>query len=221
MSRNIKDNNDVGSTNPPTTAAAGLSVESYHNPANPYSYGSRKTVQSFFPTVSSKNIDDTLQQSDIYTKFRQYRRPRQYLPIYVHEKRELFQMDIIYMDGRKSDNDGFKYILSVIDCYTKFAWCFPMQRILASTVVKHLRKLFSNPDNIPRKVHTDRGVGKLFFLIFFTPAQTSTHMFASVFPLARTRLQARPCKSCVRCFPLNGVLLYGYPYKSTILWRHC
>ena len=52
-------------------------------------------------------------------------------------------------------------MLNLTDCFTKFAWCFPMKQISAATVVRHLRKLFSNPENIPRKVHTDRGVGKL------------------------------------------------------------
>ena len=92
-------------------------LDNYHNPQKPYSFGSKKTVRSFFPHESSKKINKTLQQSDVFTKYRQYHRPRQYLPIYVHEKRELFQMDIIYMDGKKTDNDGYKYILSVIGKY--------------------------------------------------------------------------------------------------------
>ena len=135
-------------------------VENYHNTEFPYSYGSRKTVYSFFPHLDRKNIDNTLLHSDSFTKYRQYRRPRQYLPIYVHSKRELFQLDIIYMDGAKKDNDGYKFLLSVIDCYTKLAWVFPMKKISASNVVHHLRKLFSNPNNLPKKLHTDRGVGK-------------------------------------------------------------
>ena len=69
-----------------------LTLENYHNPDNPYSYGSQKTVQRFFPHLSKEEIDKTLQQSDVFTKYKQYRRPRQYLPIYVHEKRALSQV---------------------------------------------------------------------------------------------------------------------------------
>ena len=106
-------------------------------------------------------VDQVLHQSQVYTKFRQYKRPRQFLPIYVHEKREQFQMDIIYMAGSSAAlNKGYKFVLSIIDCYTKFAWCYPLKRISGQGVVTSLRRLFSNPDNIPRKVHTDRGVGK-------------------------------------------------------------
>ena len=161
---------------------APLTLEDYHNPAKPYSYASRNTVRATFVPNSRKRgggggqsggggskskkaktaaVDQVLHQSQVYTKFRQYKRPRQFLPIYVHEKREQFQMDIIYMAGSSAAlNKGYKFVLSIIDCYTKFAWCYPLKRISGQGVVTSLRRLFSNPDNIPRKVHTDRGVGK-------------------------------------------------------------
>ena len=147
-----------------------ITLEEYHDSSKPYSYASRKRVHAAFPPPPPHHggggavkkhkgqIDQTLHMSEVYTKFRQYKRPRQYLPVYVHERREQFQMDIIYMTGRPARNKGYKFVLSVIDCYTKFAWCFPLQRISGKAVVTSLRQLFSNPDNIPRKVHTDRGV---------------------------------------------------------------
>ena len=138
---------------------ATLTLEDYHNPTKPYSYASRNTVHA--ATKKKKaDVGKVLHQSQVYTKFRQYKRPRQFLPIYVHEKREQFQMDIIYMDGRAALNKGYKFVLSIIDCYTKFAWCYPLKKISGQGVVLCLRRLFSNPNNIPRKVHTDRGVGK-------------------------------------------------------------
>ena len=91
-----------------------LTLKGYHNPILPYSYGSYKTVSDHFPTINRKKINETLLKSDIYTKHRQYRKPRQYLPIYVHEIREQFQLDIIYMDGHRRYNDGFKFLLSII-----------------------------------------------------------------------------------------------------------
>ena len=38
-----------------------------------------------------------------------------------------------------------------------------MKKISAAGVVKHLRQLFSNPNNIPKKINSDRGVGELVF----------------------------------------------------------
>ena len=42
-----------------------------------------------------------------------------------------------------------------------------MKKISAAGVVKHLRQLFSNPNNIPKKINSDRGVGELVFFFFF------------------------------------------------------
>ena len=137
---------------------ATLTLEDYHNPTKPYSYASRNTVHAANPGKKKADVAKVLHQSQVYTKYRQYKRPRQFLPIYVHEKREQFQMDIIYMTGPPVK--GYKFVLSIIDCYTKFAWCYPLKRISGQGVVLCLRRLFSNPNNIPRKVHTDRGVGK-------------------------------------------------------------
>ena len=65
------------------------------------------------------------------------------------------------MDGFKKDNDGYKYILSIIDCWSKFAFCFPMKNIQCATVIDCLQKLFSKADNIPEKISTDRGSGEM------------------------------------------------------------
>lgn len=49
-----------------------LSLDNYHNKANDYSYGSRRTVYKFFPNLSGikgskKKIDKVLSQSDIHS----------------------------------------------------------------------------------------------------------------------------------------------------------
>ena len=148
----------VCSSSSSSSKMATLTLEDYHNPTKPYSYASRNTVHAANPGKKKADVAKVLHQSQVYTKYRQYKRPRQFLPIYVHEKREQFQMDIIYMTGPPVK--GYKFVLSIIDCYTKFAWCYPLKRISGQGVVLCLRRLFSNPNNIPRKVHTDRGVGK-------------------------------------------------------------
>ena len=68
-------------------------------------------------------------------------------------------MDIVYMDGKKENNDNFKFCLAVIDCFSKFAYVFPMKQINQKEVILHLRTLFSKAKNIPEKVQSDRGQG--------------------------------------------------------------
>lgn len=54
----------------------------YNNKANDYSFGSRKTVYKYFPHLKKKIIDKTLLKSPIITKYKKYKKPRKYLPVY-------------------------------------------------------------------------------------------------------------------------------------------
>jgi hypothetical protein len=40
----------------------------------------------------------------------------------VYGKNDLWQADLVEMIPYAGENKGFKYILCVIDCFTKFAW---------------------------------------------------------------------------------------------------
>ena len=70
-------------------------LSNYENPNYPYSFASKKTVYKYFPHLDKKVIDKTLLKSNIHTSFKKYRKPKQYLPIYVHGKRELFQVVLV------------------------------------------------------------------------------------------------------------------------------
>ena len=54
----------------------------YHNKDNDYAFGSKKTVYRYFPHLKRKVVDKTLLKSRVFTKFKKYKRPRQYLPVY-------------------------------------------------------------------------------------------------------------------------------------------
>ena len=89
----------------------------------------------------------------------------------VHRKREYFQADVVYMNGSKENNDGFKFCLAVIDCFTKYSFIFPLKRISSERVIHHLRTLFSNAGNIPELLQHHRYnyiqvlIGEAFFNI--------------------------------------------------------
>ena len=57
-------------------------ITNYHNSNYPYAFGSRKTVYRYFPHLKQSDIDDTLLKSSISTKFKKYKKPCQFLPIY-------------------------------------------------------------------------------------------------------------------------------------------
>ena len=54
------------------------------------------------------------------------------------------------------DNDGVKYLLNVIDCFSRFAWVIPIKRKNADDIVIALTDIFEL-GRVPEKIQTDQG----------------------------------------------------------------
>ena len=135
-----------------------MNIEEYHSEF-PFSHRSKKSVYKFHPFVPKEEIDNVLNTSNSYTLYKEHRKPRHHIPTITHGKRFLFQADSIFMNKDKdivSLNKGNKYILAIIDCFTRYAWVFPLQNIESATVIKCFQKLFRKIEK-PLSLYTDRG----------------------------------------------------------------
>ena len=55
-----------------------------------------------------------------------------------------------------ADNYNYTYILTSMDCSTKFAWAFACRSKSAPEIYFHLERPFLN-SIVPKKLHTDNG----------------------------------------------------------------
>ena len=53
-------------------------------------------------------------------------------------------------------NQGFNYILTVIDVFSRYAWALPLHRKSARIVINAFKKIF--PERKPEKIQTDKGL---------------------------------------------------------------
>ena len=58
----------------------------------------------------------------------------------VFSKDEIWLADLVDMQAVSSFNKGFKYILTVIDIYSKYAWAVQIKDNSASSVTKAFEK---------------------------------------------------------------------------------
>ena len=88
----------------------------------PYSYSGKNTVYNYF---NKDYVNEALEKSDIYTRFKQHRKPKKYSPIYVYRKRELFQSDVVFFTNKEmvQANDGYRYLFTTIDVLQKWLGC--------------------------------------------------------------------------------------------------
>lgn len=77
---------------------------------------------------------------------------------------DLWQADLVEMDsgnlkGISKINKGYKYLLTIIDVFSKYAWAIPVEDKTGKNIVKALKIIFK--ERFPKNLQTDKG--KEFF----------------------------------------------------------
>lgn len=73
---------------------------------------------------------------------------------------DLWQADLVEMGNYSSENNEYRYMLTVIDTFSKFAWAEPIKSKNALDVCKSMENIL-NLGRVPKNLHTDDG--KEFF----------------------------------------------------------
>jgi len=68
----------------------------------------------------------------------------------------LWQADLADMSNHASENNGYKYILLVIDTFSKFGWGVPLKHKTGLEVTKAMKSIL-NQGRIPENIQTDDG----------------------------------------------------------------
>lgn len=69
---------------------------------------------------------------------------------------DLWQADLIDMQSLSRENHSFKYILVVIDTFSKYAWLYPLKQKNMEQIHQAFHDLF-NKGRIPKNLQTDLG----------------------------------------------------------------
>ena len=141
----------------------------YYNPESPASFGGVEAVYRAVKEdgkfqLSQNKIRTWLKQQDTYTldKPVRYRFKRNRVIVGGIDKE--WEADLVIMDSLSKNNNGYKYILIVIDVLSKCAWVEPLKTKSGKNLVKAFEQILKNGRK-PEKVHSDKGTeftNKLF-----------------------------------------------------------
>ena len=124
----------------------------YYDPAEPVGYAGAKRLQQKFPRT---RVMDWLKTQPAYSLHKPMRRRFPTRKYQTSGLNELWQMDLMEMIPYSSVNKGYKYILTVIDVFSRFARAEPLKSKNSAALVLSLTKLFKQ--DTPRYVQTDLG----------------------------------------------------------------
>ena len=130
-------------------------LKQYHDPANPGSYGG---VSRFATNqgISLKKAKSVLEHDLGYTLHKPTRRKFPTLPVKVFTIDEQWTADLIEVINISKQNKGYKYLLTVVDVFSKHAWVEPIKNKTGQAVTTAFEKILKQ-GRTPIQLKTDDG----------------------------------------------------------------
>ena len=106
--------------------------------------------------ISRKDVQDWLSQQDVYTLHKPARRRYKRSGVIVSGINAQFQADLADAQNLSRYNKGYKYLLTCIDVFSKYAWTVPLKTKTGQELVKAFQTILSSGSK-PNKLQTDQG----------------------------------------------------------------
>lgn len=130
----------------------------YYDFSHPGSFGGVRRLAKASGFSMSK-VRNWLMSQDVYTLHKPLRKTFPRRKTIALGERELYQADLVDLKHLSRFNEGFKYLLTTIDVFTKYAYVVPLKNKKPNSVINALKEIFQSSK--PQKLQTDKG--KEFF----------------------------------------------------------
>lgn len=134
----------------------------YYDHNSPGAYSSAERLykfikQNFAVHVTLKKVREWLQSQNTYTLHRNRRVRFKRNHYNITNIDDLWEMDLIDIQKLSRNNKGNKYIMAVIDCFSRFAWCVPIKNKTPSEIIRAFDIIFKRTTRRPVKIQSDKG----------------------------------------------------------------
>ena len=134
--------------------------EIYFNPKNPGSLGGARRLyyaaKSKYPNLTINDVKEWLSKQNVYTLHKPVLKHFSRNRIYTSYPNEQFDADLVDLRHLSRQNNGYKFILVVIDCFSKYLFALPLKSKTSLEVLTAFKKIFEIRK--PQKLRTDRGL---------------------------------------------------------------
>ena len=134
----------------------------YLDPSHPANFGGLDAVymavkEDGNSKISRRQVQDWLSQQDVYTLHKPARRHCKRSRVVGPGINAQFQADLVDVQNLSRYNKGYKYLLTCVDVFSKYAWVVPLKTKQGQEVVKAFQKILSS-DRKLLKLQTDQGI---------------------------------------------------------------
>lgn len=133
----------------------------YFSPEKPSSFGSPfrlfKAASEVNSKISLEDVEKWLSKQPAYTLHRDLRTKFPRRKVIVNGMRIQYQADLLDISPISRENDRNRYLLTVIDCFSRLATAIPIKSKQATVVAPALGIAFQQLGGSPIKLQTDDG----------------------------------------------------------------
>ena len=126
----------------------------YTTPGHPTAFAGPLTVARYFG-LSTQKAREILKKLDTYTLHRQTVKAK--CNPYYFDGRGTYQIDLVDTGALKASNDGIKFLLMIIEEFTRMLWVYPCKTKSAGEMLGHferwLRSIWNTPARATRVFH--------------------------------------------------------------------
>jgi transposase InsO family protein len=138
-----------------STGSGGATMKAtYYEASGPGSYGGVRALARY-SGMPVKTVKGRLETQDPYTLHKPVVKKFPRRKTFAKGIDDLFQADLADMRNLASSNDGYFYILTCIDVFSRDAFAVPVKDKRGSTVAAVFEKIFAQ--RVPNMLQTDRG----------------------------------------------------------------
>jgi Integrase core domain len=107
--------------------------------------------------IPKRNVLEWLQSQDAYTLHKPARKHFERNRYHVDNIDDLWQADLNDMQSLKKYNDGYNYILTIIDVFSKYAWMRALRNKSGAEVTRAFKSVFTESGRKAFHLQTDKG----------------------------------------------------------------
>ena len=131
----------------------------YYDPSHPASYEGAANLYDIVKreakyNISHRQIKEWLQNQDAYSLNKAIKRNFQRGRVIVSGIDDQWDVDLASFARDSEENDGYKYLLVVIDIFSRYAWIEPLKNKTAKIIVRAFNKILSE-GRTPRRLRSD------------------------------------------------------------------
>ena len=132
----------------------------YLDPSKPSSLGGIdrlfREAKELIPDLKKSQVVEFLQTQTGYTQHKAIKRKFQRRQTISTDICDLYQSDLIDLPRFAEYNDGFRYIMTIIDCFSRYGFAIPLKNKKPIGIVEGFVVAFKEY-GIPNKLQTDLG----------------------------------------------------------------